>query len=140
MCVVTNLDLEHLDCYDNLEDLSKTFAQFCNATPFYGTIALCTDSENVRNIIPLIKKPIVTYGIKSNANYQVKNIEFDKTSSKFDVIANNENLGEVELNVPGKHNIQNTLGAISIVLELEIPFSMIKKAFLATLGLGEGSK
>ncbi len=135
MCVVTNLDLEHLDCYDNLEDLSKTFAQFCNATPFYGTIALCTDSENVRNIIPLIKKPIVTYGIKSNANYQVKNIEFDKTSSKFDVIANNENLGEVELNVPGRHNIQNTLGAISIALELEIPFSMIRKGISSYTGV-----
>jgi len=126
MCVVTNLDLEHLDCYENIEDLSNAFTQFCNATPFYGTVSLCIDSENVTKIIPQIKRPIVTFGFSQNADYQAQNVEYVFTSSEFDVIAFGENLGRVKLNIPGKHNIQNTLGAITMALELDVPFAKIQ--------------
>jgi UDP-N-acetylmuramate--alanine ligase len=125
MCVVTNLDLEHLDCYENLEDLSNAFAQFCNATPFYGIISLCVDSDNLTKIVPLIKRPIVTFGFSENADYQSKNVSYKSMGSEFDVIAFDEYLGRVKLNIPGKHNIQNTLGAISMALELDIPFAKI---------------
>ena len=126
MCVVTNLDLEHLDCYENLADLSNAFAQFCNATPFYGTVSLCIDSQNVMEIIPMIKRPIVTFGFSQDADYQVTNIKYESGSSQFDVIAFGKNLGKIELNIPGKHNIQNTLGAITMALELEVPFTKIQ--------------
>jgi len=126
MCVVTNLDLEHLDCYENLEDLSNAFTQFCNATPFYGTVSLCIDSDNVTKIIPRIKRPIVTYGFSQDADYQAQNAEYESTSSVFDVIAFGEKLGRIKLNTPGKHNIQNTLGAITMALELDVPFAKIQ--------------
>jgi len=135
MCVVTNLDLEHLDCYENLEDLSNTFAQFCNATPFYCIVSLCIDSENVTNIIPLIKRPIVTFGFSPDADYQAINVNYDSAASEFDVIAFGENLGQVKLNLPGKHNIQNTLGAITMALELDVPFVKIQNGVTSYTGV-----
>jgi len=135
MCVVTNLDLEHLDCYENLDDLSNTFAQFCNATPFYGIVSLCIDSENVTKIIPLIKRPIVTFGFSPDADYQAINVNYDSAASEFDVIAFGENLGQVKLNLPGKHNIQNTLGAITMALELDVPFVKIQNGVTSYTGV-----
>ena len=115
-----------MDCYKNLKDLSNAFSQFCNATPFYGIVSLCIDSKNVSNIIPHIKRPIVTFGFSHKADYQAKNVTYFSASSEFDVIAFNKNLGRIKLNIPGKHNIQNTLGAITMALELDVPFSKIQ--------------
>ena len=59
--VINNLDLEHLDCYKNLEDLQSAFIQFANSIPFYGLASLCVDSKNVRSILPNIKRPYIAY-------------------------------------------------------------------------------
>ena len=126
MSVITNLDLEHLDCYENLDDLRGAFTQFANAAPFYGLISLCIDSENVRTIIPHIKRPLVTYGFSEDADYQATNVSFNESYSSFDVIAFGELLGKIKLNIPGRHNILNTLGAIIMALELDIEFSQIQ--------------
>ncbi|SVD43374.1 uncharacterized protein METZ01_LOCUS396228, partial [marine metagenome] len=67
MGLITNLDLEHLDCYKNLEDLQDAFIKFANAVPFYGKVVVCTDHENTVAIIPYIKRPLVTFGLHKDA-------------------------------------------------------------------------
>ena len=62
IALVTNLEMEHTDCYDDLDDLENAFLQFCKSVPFYGEVILCADSESLMNIMPKIKKPVVTYG------------------------------------------------------------------------------
>ncbi len=126
MSVITNLDLEHLDCYENLDDLRGAFTQFANAAPFYGLVSLCIDSDNVRTILPHIKRPVVTYGFSNDADYQATNVSFNGSHSSFDVIAFGQSLGKIQLNIPGRHNILNTLGAIIMALELDIEFSQIQ--------------
>jgi UDP-N-acetylmuramate--alanine ligase len=127
MAVITNLDLEHLDCYENLTDLQNTFSQFVNSVPFYGKVIVCIDKENIQNIFPSIKRPIVTYGFSQQADVRAQNVHFENNTSHFDVVVNNTNLGKIILNTPGKHNIENALSAIAICLELDIEFSLIQR-------------
>ena len=63
IAVVTNLEMEHTDCYKDLNDIETAFLQFCKSVPFYGTVILCADSDSLMKIMPKIKKPITTYGL-----------------------------------------------------------------------------
>jgi len=127
MAVITNLDLEHLDCYENLTDLQNTFSQFVNSVPFYGRVFVCIDKENVQNILPSIKRPVVTYGFSQQADIKAQNSVFENHSTTFDLVVSNKFMGKIKLNTPGKHNIENALSAIAICLELDIEFSTIQK-------------
>ena len=126
MALINNLDLEHLECYKNLDDLQDSFTQFANAIPFYGKIGLCIDDINVSSIIPEVKRPVVTYGINSNAEVKATDLSFNKNYTTFKVSAHNENIGKFHLNLPGMHNVKNALGAITLALELDIPINKIK--------------
>jgi len=124
--IINNLDLEHLDCYENLEDLQDSFIKFANSVPFYGKVAVCIDYENTREIISKIKRPVSTYGIHENANYRAENLLFNKLTTQFDLIINGQFIEKIILNTPGVHNIQNALGAIAIADEINIPIEKIK--------------
>jgi len=126
MSAITSIELEHLDCYDNLEDIQNTFTQFANSVPFYGIVSVCIDDRNVQRILPNIKRPIITYGLTNQADIQAKNIHYANQCSQFTVMRNLETLGDVNLNAPGEHNIQNALAAISLSLELDIKFRDIQ--------------
>ena len=126
MGLITNLDLEHLDCYENLDDLKKSFTQFANAIPFYGKVGICIDQVNTTSIIPNIKRPLVTFGINESAEINASNLTYNKHNSTFDININKENLGKIKINVPGEHNIKNALGAITLALELDIPIKEIQ--------------
>ena len=78
LSIINNLDLEHLDCYKNLEDLQSAFVQFANSVPFYGLVSLCIDSINVRNIIKDIKRPIMTFGTHKDADIRASNIKYSQ--------------------------------------------------------------
>ena len=125
LSIINNLDLEHLDCYENLTDLQSTFIEFGNKVPFYGTVALGIDSKNIRLIENKIKRPIVTYGLIDDATVKAKNLVFRQHQTDFDLYYENKKLGTIHLNIPGQHNVINALGAISIALELDISFEKI---------------
>lgn len=120
--VVNNMELEHLDIYKDINDLSDTFIKFINSTPFYGTVSICIDSQQIKNIIPRINKNFKTFGITNkNANVIGYNLNFDKNNTFFDVKINKKYTLNIVLNVPGLHNIYNALAAITVCLDLNIP-------------------
>ena len=125
--VVTNIELEHTDCYSNLKDLKDAFIQFCKSIPFYGESIVCIDSPAVREILPYIERPMTTYGRSRDAAYQARNIRFNENKSTYTVSCGKECLGEINLNVPGEHNVLNSLAAVVLGLEMGLSFENIQK-------------
>lgn len=127
IAVLTTLETDHLDCYRDLEDIKSAFVQFAGKVPFYGFVVLCLDEPALQDIISeLSHKKIITYGLTPQADIQAIDINFNKDSSYFTVTKDKVELGHINLNSPGVHNIQNALAAISVGYELGIPFEKIK--------------
>jgi UDP-N-acetylmuramate--alanine ligase len=130
IAVVTNIDREHMDSYKGMEDVMECFTDFGNKVPFYGANIICLDDPNVQSIIPNLKRRVITYGLSRQADISADNIGFNEDfGSRFTVYLRDRELGEVNLPVPGKHNVYNALGAIAVALELDIPFEKIAEAF-----------
>ena len=127
IAVITNLELEHLDCYKDMDDLTSAFLQFAGKVPFYGTVILCIDDQGVQSLIQSVMRPVLTYGLNPQSDLQAINIYHAETRANFEVILRGEKLGRVEISVPGLHNVRNALAAIAIALELEVPFDDIQK-------------
>lgn len=131
IAVVTNIDKEHMESYKGMDDVVQCFTDFVNKVPFFGAAVICLDDPNVQLIIPNIKRRRVTYGLTAQADISAHNISYnDSFGSKFTVWQGSEVLGEIELPVPGKHNVYNALAATAVGLELDIPFETIAEAFL----------
>ncbi len=130
VAVVTNIDKEHMESYKGMEDVVQCFTDFVNKVPFFGACILCLDDPNVQLIIPRIKRRRVTYGMTAQADISAKDVTHnDDFSSTFTVLKGTEVLGEINLPVPGKHNVYNALAAIAVALELEVPFDKIAESF-----------
>ena len=133
--IVTNIELEHTDCYADIEELQNAFIQFCNSVPFYGGVIVCLDSPGVRGIIADIYRPITTYGISSQADYRADDIQFKNNLITYSAYYHHKKLGRIKLNVPGQYNVLNSLAAIAVGMEMEIPFKTIKKGLLEYEGV-----
>ncbi len=125
IAVITSIELEHLDCYRDLDDLVEAFGIFADKVPFYGTVILCLDEPSVQKLIPLIDRPILTYGMNPQSEIRADNVRALDNRVLFWAYRGNQSLGEVELSVPGEHNVKNALAAIAVGLELEVPFKKI---------------
>ena len=128
IAVVTNIDLEHLDFYADLEAIKKVFVDFIDRIPFYGLAVLCLDNESVQDVIPKIRKRFTTYGMSSQADFQALNIASEGLRSRFTVLRHGAELGRITLNLPGIHNVSNALASIAVGLELGIDFEQVKAA------------
>jgi UDP-N-acetylmuramate--alanine ligase len=127
IAVLTTLETDHLDCYRDLDDIKSAFIQFALKVPFYGFIVLCLDEPALLDIMPqLNKKKIITYGFNPQADVQAVDIHHKDNTTTFTLLRNGEELGTVLLQVLGNHNVQNALGAITVGLQLGIPFARIK--------------
>ena len=128
--VVTNIDKEHMESYKGMDDVVECFTDFVNKVPFYGACVLCLDDPNVQLIIPKIKRRRVTYGMTAQADISAHDVRYnDRFGSTFSVWKGAEDLGEINLPVPGKHNVYNALAATAVALELDIDFAKIAAAF-----------
>ena len=126
IAVVTNIDREHMDYYHDMDDVRKCFSDFVNKVPFYGAAVLCLDDPHVQAVIPKVERRRVTYGLSAQADISAHEIAYDQSfGSSFIVWRGIEVLGRVGLRVPGKHNVYNSLAAIAVGLELEVPFDQI---------------
>ncbi len=126
IAVLTTLETDHLDCYRDLEDIKSAFLQFAGKVPFYGFVVLCLDEPALQEIMPKIKKKIISYGLNGQADVQAVEISHKENRSRFTVLRNGDELGVVEIQIPGKHNVQNALAAITVGLELDVPFAQVK--------------
>ncbi|MCK5148226.1 UDP-N-acetylmuramate--L-alanine ligase [bacterium] len=127
MAAITNIESDHLDCYEDLDDIKNSFVSFANKVPFFGVVCICLDEPALQEILPRLERRIISYGLTPQAEVRAMDIKFKDTQSIFTVISKGEVLGEVKINLPGEHNVKNALAAISIGLELEIPFEKIKR-------------
>jgi UDP-N-acetylmuramate--alanine ligase len=135
IAVVTNIDNEHMDYYGNFEDLRRAFSRFLEKVPFYGRAILCLDDEEVAGLLAELDRPYITYGLTAQADVIASHIVHSGFGSSFHVSLSGEPLGDVNLKVPGLHNVYNALAAISIGLELDIPFEIISKALGSFAGV-----
>lgn len=126
LAVITNIEAEHLDIYDNLDDVKDAFVEFANKVPFYGAVTLCLDDPNVRSIIPKIDRRTLTYGLTPQAEVRASDVDLDHFQTTFSVLHEHEKLGEINLKAPGEHNVKNALAAVAVGLELDIDFEQIK--------------
>jgi UDP-N-acetylmuramate--alanine ligase len=126
IAVLTTLETDHLDCYRDLEDIKSAFVQFASKVPFYGFVVLCLDEPALQDIMPKLKKKIITYGLNGQADLQAVDLTHRQNVTRFVVLSGGKELGEIELQIPGKHNVQNALAAIAVGLEMGIPFAKVK--------------
>lgn len=128
MEVITNIDLEHLDYYRDLDHIKESFLDFIDKVPFYGAVILCMDDQNIADILPKIKKRVVSYGLNSQADVYAEQIYFEKGRVYFTVVNDGKELGKMSIAPPGMHNVLNSLAAVCVGLELDIPFKKIAMA------------
>ena len=81
--IITNIDTDHMDCYDSEEDLLNAFAQYANATPFYGAVVACVDEPLIKRILPDISRPVITYGFSGDAEFQAERRFYREVRSTF---------------------------------------------------------
>jgi len=139
MAVVTNIDADHMDTYEHSFDKLKTaFVDFVQQLPFWGMAVVCVDDANIREILPRITKPVMTYGFSEAARVRAINVVADNGQMRFTVQRINGVTTEfdVTLNLPGKHYVLNALAAIAIASELNVPDAAMIKALKEFKGVG----
>jgi len=133
--VVTNIDLEHLDYYRDLDHIKATFLEFIDKIPFYGAAILCLDDTNIADILPEIRKRVITYGMTPQADIYSDTVSWDDGRVQFNVKNSDGLLGEISITPPGIHNVYNALAAVCVGLELELSFEQVKKGLEGFTGV-----
>ncbi len=132
VAVVTNIDLEHLETYRDLADIKQTFSHFLGNLPFYGKAIVCIDDDNIQSILPIPHIKTLKYGIENHneADIYAHNINLNPDSCDFEVWlrTSKEPFAKIHLTMPGIHNVQNALAAITLAYDLGIPFNQISNA------------
>lgn len=138
MAVLTNIDMDHMDTYGGQPALLRSaFVEFLLRLPFYGLAVICYDNEMVRQIMPELTKPFLTYGTHEDADVRATEIKFSKGISQFNVhMPNAEKTFPVTMNMPGLHNVLNALAAISIAYELGVANDAICRGLENFQGIG----
>ncbi|MBY0109912.1 MAG: UDP-N-acetylmuramate--L-alanine ligase [Candidatus Babeliaceae bacterium] len=137
IAVVTNIDLEHIDIYKDLDDIKNTFKKFLENIPFYGKAILCDDDHNIDALLPLITTKTIRYGFKDSSDIFAQDITLQKTFSACTIWKRgaSQPLGALYVTMPGRHNLLNALAAITVCLELDIPFQVILSALANFKGI-----
>ncbi len=136
IAVITNIDMDHMDNYKNLDDIIDNFNKFASSVPFNGSIIVCNDDKNVKKAIKGIDRKIITYGFNIKSEIHAINPKYNVMGSQYTLEINNMPLAEIELKVPGKHNILNSLAAVGVAVESGIDIDTIKEG----LALFDGVK
>jgi len=121
LAVVTNLDREHMDCYQDMSDVERAFLAFMDKVPFYGAVTACIDNPLLAAILPKVHRRVFTYGVAEAADYRLEFLEAGHGRfARFLVHTAQGPLGPFELHVPGRHNILNATAAVAIAHQLEV--------------------
>ena len=136
IAVLTNIDDEHLDQYQNVEEIKKTFVNFANKVPFFCPVILCLDDPNLQSLIPQLERRLITYGFSSQADISARDHAFSGFRSSSVLYLKGKKLGTLKLQVPGKHNISNAMAAVAVGLDLDMPPKVILRALESYTGIG----
>ena len=137
IAAVTNIDADHLEAYGgDFERLKHTFVEFLQRLPFYGLAVMCTDDAVVREVLPKIGRPSLTYGLEGDPDVRAENVVASRQGHDFDVVWRDGTRESLHLNLPGLHNVQNVLAAVAIARELGVSLPAIRKALLEFQGIG----
>ncbi len=126
--VLTNIEEDHLDYYNSIDEIEKVFLDFMKLLPKDGFAVVCFDDPIVQKIIPEVPCKCYTYGFDSSADFWVRNVKLKMGKTSFEVMNGNECLGEIVLTVPGNHNVYNALGTLTLGVLLGVSFKQIKKS------------
>lgn len=135
IAVVTNLEPDHLDCYEGMDDLTNSFLTYMNRVPFYGSVIISADDENLARIKHRIARRYQTFGFSIDADYRALNVDRQPDMTTFSVYRKGDLLGDVILKVPGMYNVANALTAVATCCELDVPFATIADGLLAFKGV-----
>jgi UDP-N-acetylmuramate--alanine ligase len=133
IAVVTNIDREHLEAYGSFGELQQAFADFANKVPFYGCVVACADDAELTALRPRFTRRVVTYGLtRDDVDLTAIDVRLEGFGSACTVRRNvprgsSETLGDLKLQVPGRHSVQNALAAVAVGLELDVPFAHIAR-------------
>jgi UDP-N-acetylmuramate--alanine ligase len=130
LAIVTNIDADHMATYDgDIDKLRSGFIEFLHNLPFYGLAVLCTDDPGIKEVLGRVGRSTVTYGIDDNADIRAENITFDQGLTRFTVVrAGREESLDIQLRLPGLHNVRNALAAIAVAGELQISDQSVVQA------------
>jgi UDP-N-acetylmuramate--alanine ligase len=135
--IVTNIDADHMDTYGGSFDVLKdTFVQFLQKLPFYGLAVVCGDDANIREIMPRIGRPVLTYGFNEDNDIRAIDVEQDGMCSHFTVLRKDREPLRVTINMPGAHNILNALAAIGVATDEGVSDGAICRALESFSGVG----
>ncbi len=128
MAVITTIDEEHLDFYKGIDEIKEAFILFANSVPFYGCSVVCLDQHSIQSIISDIHRRVVSYGLTGQVDVQGYDIESSGELTAFSVVVRGEEMGRIEIHMPGLHNIYNSLAAVAVGLELGVEFGDIAQS------------
>jgi UDP-N-acetylmuramate--alanine ligase len=134
IALITNLDREHMESYGSWENLQQAFVEFANKVPFYGAVVACADDQSVRELIPRLTRRVITYGLEGSAATVIgEHMQLEAFGSACDVVMSQPDStaatrDRLRLQVPGRHNLLNALGAVAVGLEAGVAFERIAAA------------
>jgi len=128
VAVITSIDPEHMEHWGSMDALVDGFADFANKVPFFGFAALCLDHPTVQDLLPRVRRRVLTYGLNPQAEVRGSGLSNDGLRTSFTVHRGEEELGEITLGMPGRHNVANALAAIAVSLDLGVPFATLQTA------------
>jgi UDP-N-acetylmuramate--alanine ligase len=135
IAVVTNIDKEHMDFHGSMDKLIDTFLTFINKIPFYGLAVLCLDDANVHGLLAKVRKRFTTYGLSAEADFTAQDLKLSPAGVEFTALCRGKALGKLRLRSLGRHSATNSLAAVAVAHELEIPFTHVAEALANFSGI-----
>ncbi|HDS09646.1 MAG TPA: UDP-N-acetylmuramate--L-alanine ligase, partial [Firmicutes bacterium] len=133
--IITNIDNDHLDFYGSFEEIKDAFVNFANKIPFYGFSCICLDDPHIQEVLPRLTKTYITYGIDNNADFMARDIKINADRTEYNLYWRDKLIGPVQLSVPGKATVLNSLAAAGTSLEIGIKFKVFAEAIYKYEGL-----
>src|SRR5688572_14203300 len=132
IAVMTNIDHEHMESYGSFAELQQAFADFANKVPFYGSVVACADDAHLADVLPRVTRRLVTYGFDAQAHVHGANVQVGSFGARCLVERRRgdatEHLGVLEVTVPGRHNLQNAMAAVTVALQIGVRFDQAASA------------
>jgi UDP-N-acetylmuramate--alanine ligase len=136
IAIVTNIDNDHLATHDgDFARLKQSFIDFLHNLPFYGLAVLCADDEHLQSILEAVARPYSTYGFGETADIRAVDVQRLGLQSKYDAVRKGHSTISITVNLPGRHNVLNSLAAVAVATELEIPDGAIQRALANFQGI-----